>query len=66
MSCFNCYGPSKMSNDVFLRSEQNFNNLITNDDQNKSDHSFLFGYSFHKGHSLIYDIPILFKMAKYV
>jgi len=65
-NCFNCKGQLNISNERFVRSEQNFNSYILNDDENQSDRFVLFGNSFHKGNSLVYDIPILFRMAKYV
>ncbi|XP_060866553.1 protein MMS22-like [Metopolophium dirhodum] len=63
-NCFNCKGRPNISNERFVRSEQNFNNSILNDDENQSDRYVFFGNSFHKGNSLVYDIPILFRMAK--
>jgi len=65
-NCFNCKGRPNISNEQFVRSEQNFNISIMINDENQSDRYVLFGNSFHKGNSLVYDIPILFKMAKYV
>lgn len=64
-SCFNCKGQSNISNEEFVKNEQKYYG-ITNNDGNQSDQLMLFGYSFHKGHSLVYDIPLLFKIAKYV
>lgn len=64
--CFNCKGQSNISNEEFVRSEQKSIDSTICDDENQSDQSLLFGYSFHKGHSLVYDVPLLFKMAKYV
>ncbi|XP_022169090.1 protein MMS22-like isoform X2 [Myzus persicae] len=63
-NCFNCKGRPNISNEQFIRSEQNFNNSVINNDENQSDRYVLFGNSFHKGNSLVYDIPILFRMAK--
>lgn len=63
-NCFNCKGRPNISNEQFVRSEQNINISIMNNDENQSDRYVLFGNSFHKGNSLVYDIPILFKMAK--
>jgi len=65
-NCFNCKGRPNISNEQFVRSEQNFNNSVINNDENQSCHFVLFGNSFHKGNSFVYDIPILFRMAKYV
>lgn len=61
-SCFNCYEDT--SNEEFVRNEQKSYNSVVNEDENQSHRSILFGHSFHKGHTLVYDIPILFKMAK--
>lgn len=66
LNCFNCKGRPNISNEQFVRSEQNFNDLVMNNDENQSDRFILFGNSFHKGNSFVYDIPILFRMAKYV
>lgn len=63
--CFNCKGQSNISNQEFIKNEQNFINSSTFADNNQSDQSMLFGHSFNKGHSLVYDLPILFRMAKY-
>lgn len=65
-SCFNCKGRTNISNEEFVRNEQNYNSFIINDEIDQYDRCTLFGYSFHNGHSLVYDIPILFKMAKCV
>lgn len=54
------------SNEQFVEREKIYNDSVTFDSENQSDHLILFGYSFHKGHSLVYDIPLLFRMAKYV
>lgn len=66
LNCFNCKGRPNISNEQFVRSEQNFNDSVMNSDENQSDRFILFGNSFHKGNSFVYDIPILFRMAKYV
>ncbi|XP_025201736.1 protein MMS22-like [Melanaphis sacchari] len=63
-NCFNCKGRPNISNKEFVRSEQNINISITNNDNNQSDRYVLFGNSFHKGNSLVNDIPILFRIAK--
>lgn len=60
-SCFNCYGDT--SNEEFVKNEQKSYNSVVND-ENQSHRVILFGHSFNKGHTLVYDIPILFKMAK--
>lgn len=65
-NCFNCKGRPNISNKQFVKNEQNFNSSVINDDENQSDRYVFFGYSFHKGNSLMYDMPILFRMAKYV
>lgn len=66
-SCFNCKGRSNVTNEEFVRSEREKHDSITNDNnKDQHDRSILFNYSFHKGHSLVYDMPILFRMAKYV
>jgi len=61
-SCFNCHGD--VSNKDFVGNEQNFNSTLPSEDENQSHCSTLFGYSFNKGHTLLYDIPLLFKIAK--
>lgn len=66
-SCFNCKGRSNISNKDFVKSEQEKHNSITSDNNEKQyDRSILFNHSFNKGHSLVYDLPILFRMAKCV
>lgn len=65
-SCFNCKGQLNVSNKQLVEREKIYLNSTTFDCENQSDHLILFGYSFHKGHSLVYDIPLLFRMAKYV
>lgn len=66
-SCFNCKGGLNVSNEEFVKSEQEKHNSITsNNNKDQCDQSILFNHSFNKGHSLVYDLPILFKMAKCV
>ncbi|XP_025409386.1 protein MMS22-like, partial [Sipha flava] len=62
--CFNCKGRPNVSNEQFVRSELNYNFTINDDGNQSSERITLFGHSFHKGHSLVYDIPILFRIAK--
>ncbi|XP_050538340.1 protein MMS22-like [Daktulosphaira vitifoliae] len=53
-------------NKCFMKSEIKYISppKCEDDKINLSDTITLFGYSFNRGHSLVYDIPVLMKMAK--
>ncbi|XP_050425464.1 protein MMS22-like [Adelges cooleyi] len=63
--CIPCFDCKIRTNKYFIKTEQKFITLDADENvDDQSDSTTLFGHFFHKGQSIVYDLPVLFKMAK--